>query len=78
MRMGRAFHCEIDHHVWKILKGQKLTCVVRLVVQEPAMAWLVTWPLNTELIELKKLDFPAPTGPMSKTRTWDKDRTVGL
>ena len=52
--------------------------MVRLVVELPAMAWLVTWPLNTELIELKKLDFPAPTGPMSRTRTWDTERTVGL
>ena len=62
----------------QIIKCQELTCVVRLVVELPEMAWLVTWPLNTELIELKKLDFPAPIGPMSRTRIWDTELTVGL
>lgn len=52
--------------------------MVRLVPEQPAMAWLVTWPLNTELMELKKLDFPAPTGPTSRTRTRDTEASVGL
>ena len=61
-----------------IFKKQELTCVVRLVEEQPAMAWLVTWPLNTELIELKKLDFPAPIGPMSRTRAWGTELIRGL
>lgn len=44
------------------------TWLVTLVPEDPDTAWLVTWPLNTELMELKKLDFPAPTGPISRTR----------
>ena len=52
--------------------------MVRLEVKLPDIAGFVTWPLNTELIELKKLDFPAPTGPMSRTRIWDTELTGGL
>lgn len=71
----RDFYFQIKQK--DIIKRQELTCLVRLEVKQPAMAWLVTWPLNTELIELKKLDFPAPTGPMSRTRAWDTELCVG-
>lgn len=32
---------------------------------------------KTELTELKKLDFPEPTGPRSRTRAWDTELLMG-
>ncbi len=54
------------------------TCVVTLVPANPEMALLVTWPVKMELMELKKLDFPAPTGPIIKIRARLTDVTRGL
>lgn len=44
-----------------------LTLLVKLVVEVPTMARLVTLPLKTDWTELMKLDFPEPTGPRSRT-----------
>ena len=49
------------------------TCDVILCSALPDGAWLVTRPRNTLAIVLKKLDFPDPTGPISKildSGTW--------
>lgn len=55
----------------KHLLGQNCnTFVVRLLSVDPELAWLVTAPLNIELMVLKKLDFPAPTCPTRRTFTW--------
>ncbi len=54
------------------------TCTVRLVPADPDMALLVTWPVKMELMELKKLDFPAPTGPIIRIRTRLTDGIRGL
>ncbi len=44
------------------------TFLVKLVEdEEPTMALLMTLPEKTDWTELMKLDFPAPTGPTSKT-----------
>ncbi len=44
------------------------TFLVKLVEDEdPTMALLMTRPEKTDWTELMKLDFPAPTGPTSKT-----------
>lgn len=36
--------------------------------REPTGAVRLMWPLNIALVELKKLGFPAPAGPMSRSR----------
>lgn len=46
----------------------KLTAVVRLCSALPLLARFVIRPRNTELMVLKKLDFPAPTGPIINIR----------
>lgn len=44
------------------------TFLVKLVEdEEPTMALLMTRPEKTDWTELMKLDFPAPTGPISRT-----------
>lgn len=50
-----------------LLVSGDVTWVVTLFPAVPAMARDVMLPLKTELMELKKLDFPAPTGPTSST-----------
>lgn len=37
-----------------------------LVTSDPTAAWRVTWPRKTDFTELKKLDFPDPTGPSKR------------
>lgn len=57
---------------------KKLTCDVTEVEHVPFMAWPLTRPLKIDLKELKKLDFPAPTCPTSKTRASDTELIEGL
>ena len=51
--------------------------VVRLWSELPAMARLVTWPRNTELTVLMKLDFPLPTCPTINTIALGTFRQAG-
>lgn len=76
IKLTTTFHCNeplnlpkmilLDHTLLQVLVT--FTFLVKLVEdEEPTMALLMTRPEKTDWTELMKLDFPAPTGPISRT-----------